>query len=268
MSSDGYLSPDLTSAELAAAIAEPSVDGKMKLYWDVIPPPSQAALLTLSCLPELLDRLTLVRVNVMRSQQLEAAFRAISPLHQIPLIQESDGSILTESRAMMIYFAELAGEQGRELYPAEPRARAACHRWMLFDVTCLYPRLKDYHMPVMEGRAGRMDETALPALHDALGALDKELQRHPYVAGGVLTLADLSLVVTVVQARAVGVELSEHRAVTAWYARLQGQLPGLRQAERGSAEYAATLRQVMNAWCQKSSGKEGGSDCQQVQTQT
>ena len=40
MASDGYPSPQLTSEQLAAAIAEPPAAGEWKLYWDAVPPPS------------------------------------------------------------------------------------------------------------------------------------------------------------------------------------------------------------------------------------
>ena len=265
MASDGYPSPQLTSEQLAAAIAEPPAAGEWKLYWDAVPPPSQAALLTLSCLPELQARVRLVRVNVMRSQQLEPEFRALCPLHEVPVLQEPDGTLLTESRAIMVYLAELGGPAGATLYPASARGRAACHRWMLFDVTCLYPRLKEYHLPVMLGRAGRPNSAALPAVDEALSALNAELQRHSYVTGDALTVADLGLAVTVAQVRAVGVDLSPYTAVAAWYERLRRQLPGLRQAERGSAEYAETLRQIMDDWDRRQSGTErGGGDGHQV----
>ncbi|XP_043212882.1 glutathione S-transferase 1-like [Amphibalanus amphitrite] len=248
MESEQHPSPELTDEQLAAAIAEPPVSGEWKLYWDAVPPPSQAVLLTLSCLPELRRRVRLVRVNVLRSQQLTAAFRALSPLHQVPLLEAAGGSVLTESRAIMAYLAEEAGPAGAALLPDTVRGRAAGLRWTLFDVTCLYPRLKEYHLPVMAGRAGRPPADALPPLAEALAVLDAELQRTPYLAGEAASLADLGLAVTVAQARAVGVPLTHLAAVGSWYERLRLRLPGLQHAERGSAQYAATLQRLMDAW--------------------
>ncbi|XP_037084705.1 glutathione S-transferase 1-like [Pollicipes pollicipes] len=220
------------------ANTDPSNGTKMKLYWDPVPPPCQAVLLTASYL-NMETELQLVRVDVMKNEQMTGSFLGVNPLHQLPVLVEPDGFILTESRAIMTYLAERAGPRGLALYPPEPRARASCHRWLLFDLTCLWQRLKGYHLPVVERRAGRPAAAALPAIHEAL--------------------ADLGLATSVAQARALLVDLRPYAAVRAWYAAVQARAPALAQAEHGSEQYAAILRQLTTDW-ELTQAREGSGE--------
>jgi GST-like protein len=63
---------------------------------------------------------------------------ALNPLGQLPTLLLPDGSVMTESAAMILHLAETAPETG--LAPAVGSAnRAAYLRWLIFIVAAIYP---------------------------------------------------------------------------------------------------------------------------------
>lgn len=65
-------------------------------------------------------------------------FKAISPLSQVPVLRLPDGSVITESAAMMIYLADLVPEAGLAPRPTDPE-RARYLRTILFSAASTYP---------------------------------------------------------------------------------------------------------------------------------
>jgi GST-like protein len=63
--------------------------------------------------------------------------RALNPLGQVPTLVLADGTVVTESAAMVLW---LAG-QHPALAPSDPSARAAFHRWVVFLATNVYAAL-------------------------------------------------------------------------------------------------------------------------------
>lgn len=58
----------------------------------------------------------------------------LNPLGQVPTLVFDDGSVMTESGAMLMHFAERVSG----LLPADPEGRAACWRWMFFIPSNMY----------------------------------------------------------------------------------------------------------------------------------
>jgi GST-like protein len=67
-----------------------------------------------------------------------AALRAVNPLAQLPTVVLPDGSVMTESGAIVMRLAELAPDCGLAPPPAAPE-RAAFLRWLSFFVAAIYP---------------------------------------------------------------------------------------------------------------------------------
>jgi GST-like protein len=67
-----------------------------------------------------------------------AALASVNPLAQIPTLVLADGQVMTESAAMTLYLADLAGVD--RLVPGPGAAeRAAFLRWLIFLVAAVYP---------------------------------------------------------------------------------------------------------------------------------
>ena len=107
----------------------------MQLYenpgWGSAIVEGQLAVLGLPC--------ALVRVgDVYEDAAAREALRAVNPLVQVPVLVLPTGEVLTETAAITLYLAELAGSEA--LVPGVGSAdRAAFLRWLIFIVANIYP---------------------------------------------------------------------------------------------------------------------------------
>ena len=89
----------------------------------------------------------LVEVNLGLDQHYTRAFLAINPRAQVPVLTLPDGTLMTESVAMMMHLADCHPETG--LMPALGESAGACvYRWLLFGAVNLYEtvcRIGDTH---------------------------------------------------------------------------------------------------------------------------
>lgn len=64
--------------------------------------------------------------------------RAANPLGQLPTVVLPDGTVLTESAAIVLHVADIAPHAGLAPAPGEPE-RVAFLRWLIFLVAAVYP---------------------------------------------------------------------------------------------------------------------------------
>ena len=152
---------------------------------------------------------TLHPVNLQKGEQKSAAFLAMNPHGQIPVIVDRDGPggkplTLSQSSAILVYCAEKSGKY----LPRDPAARAATLQAMMSastDVTPVFGALfavmqsKEPHPPTVEMFKGRV--------RGFFKVWDDQLGKRKYCAGDQVTIADFSLY--------------------AGYARVKGALPEL-----------------------------------------
>ena len=89
----------------------------------------------------------LIQVDLDADQQYSAEFLATNPRGQVPVIKLPDGTVMTESVAMMIHLADCHPDAGLMPSPGEAD-RAVAYRWLLFSVVNLYEtgcRIGDTH---------------------------------------------------------------------------------------------------------------------------
>ncbi|MGZ5033152.1 MAG: glutathione S-transferase family protein [Usitatibacter sp.] len=77
-------------------------------------------------------------VDYAAGSPTRARLLEINPLGQVPTLVLPDGSILTESLAMIHYLNDLAPKAGL-IPPASDASRARFHRWSVFMVAAIYP---------------------------------------------------------------------------------------------------------------------------------
>ena len=89
----------------------------------------------------------LVEVNLGSNQHYTPEFLAINPRAQVPVLTLPDGTLMTESVAMMMHLADCHPESG--LMPGLGKTeRAIAYRWLLFGAVNLYEtgcRIGDTH---------------------------------------------------------------------------------------------------------------------------
>jgi glutathione S-transferase len=152
-----------------------------------------------------------------------AAFRALNPLGQIPVLQDGD-AVLADSNAILVYLAKRYAA-GTAWLPEDPVGAARVQRW-----------LSQAAGEIMFGPAtarvqARFYDTGVPpALSQALaarvlGLMDGELAARDWLAADHPTIADVACYSYVAHAPEGGIALDPYPHVRAWIARVQA-LPG------------------------------------------
>ena len=136
----------------------------------------------------------LIPVDRKADANLTEDFRAINPRQQLPALGLPDGSVMTETAAMLLHIADAF--PGAGLAPAPGSfARAQHDRWLTFCHANVYEGILRMYYPAKYVA----DPAAIPAVQTAAVAY---VQRHfqiveaalgagPYLLGARLSMADL-----------------------------------------------------------------------------
>ncbi|KAJ9592353.1 hypothetical protein L9F63_001122, partial [Diploptera punctata] len=163
----------------------------MDFYYLPPSPPCRAVML----LAKLMQiQLNMKVVNIMAGEQLTPDFIKMNPQHTIPTLDDN-GFILWESRAIMGYMVNQYAKDD-VLYPKEPKKRALVDQRLYFDAGTFHARIFDYFYPVAFTGAEPQPEK-LEKINESLNLLNLFLEDNEFVAGNNLTIADISIVVSV-----------------------------------------------------------------------
>jgi len=135
-------------------------------------------------------------IDILAGDQFRPDFLALNPNNKAPVIVDdapADGGaplVMSESGAILWYLAEKTGR----FVPSEPRARAVCHQWLMFQMSGVGPMFgqnahfsfyaKDKHPYSIERYANEVTRL--------LRVLDGRLAEVPYLAGDDYTIADMA----------------------------------------------------------------------------
>ncbi len=154
----------------------------------------------------------------------DAAFRAMSPLGQVPCLQDGDFSLF-ESNAILRYLANSNPAGAARLYPAEPKARAIVDAWLDLQQSAMAGPAAT----VLRGVAGvwpgarETPEIQIAAAHWATvwRSIEQRLARHRFLAGDSLTIADIAFGPSLHHWFALDLpERPDLPQLRAWYSRL------------------------------------------------
>jgi glutathione S-transferase len=147
---------------------------------------------------------------------------AVNEQGEVPVLEHA-GEKLTQSALILDYLADRTGRFG----PRDEHEKREIWRWMLFDnhkFTSYYAALR---FIFCLKQMGESDVTRFlrERARAAYQIVDAHLAKTPFMVGGRLTIADLSLAGYVYMPEDTGLALSEFRHVEAWKARIQ-EVPG------------------------------------------
>ncbi len=149
-------------------------------------------------------------------------YQAMNPNGLVPTLEE-DGFILWESNAILRYLATAHAPES-PLWPREPRARGNVDRWMEWQQTTLNAPAGVIFLGLVRTRPEDRDQAAIErgiaAAGRVWGMLDRQLGRHPHVAGADFTLADIPLGVHVHRWFSFDITRPDLPNLRAWYDRL------------------------------------------------
>lgn len=194
--------------------------GKLKLYGD----PISGNCLKAKWTAEYLDaEIEWIALDILNGDTRTEEFLAVNPFGQIPTAVLSDGRVITQSNAIMVYLAE---EFGGALLPEDAYERAKVFQWLFWE--------QNSHEPYIAGRRFRkaykklsdeeIDSEWLPRGYAALDLIERTLAQSDYLVGGAITLADIAVVAYTRVAHEGGFDLAKYPGVRAWIARVERAL--------------------------------------------
>ncbi|KQU76548.1 glutathione S-transferase [Aminobacter sp. DSM 101952] len=151
-----------------------------------------------------------------------AAYLAKNANGKVPLLELEDGRFLAESNAILLHMAE-----GTRLLPTDAYERALVNQWLFFEQYSHEPYVAVRRtMFLYPERAAQATPERMQALLDggnkALGVMQVQLEKTPFLAGAAISVADIALYAYSHDATVGGYDLDAFPAVKAWLARVAG----------------------------------------------
>lgn len=200
----------------------------MKLH---LTPPSPRAIKVLAVTHHLGIDPEVALVDLLGGENLKPAFAALNPNRKMPVLEDDD-FVLWESNAIMQYLAAKAGDD--RLWPSEPRRQADVSRWQCWELSHWGPAcgtlVFERFVKNLFGQ-GAPDPVEVARgeqeFHRHAEVLNGHLERHDWLVGDDVTLADMSVGAWLVYAEHYPGET--YRRIRAWYERLR-TLPAWQRA--------------------------------------
>jgi glutathione S-transferase len=158
-------------------------------------------------------------------------FLAMNPHGRVPVIQDIDGTTVWESHSILRF---LAARYGQTTFWSEHASRrAVSDSWMDWCQTTLQPAFLTgifwgfYRTPEAQRNAASIDKN-LSLCAEYFQRLDRVLSAQDFIAGHLISLADIALGTHLYRYFALDIPRPEIPHVQAWYERLQ-QRPAFKE---------------------------------------
>jgi len=179
----------------------------------------------------------LIETLQSRGEPASPEFRAINPIGKMPTIVFDDGRMLSESGAILFYFA-----QGTRLLTADPWGQANVLRWMFFEQYSHEPciavnRHWKLHSPAAElARLAERIADNHARGNQALAVMEQRLSGNDWLAGDSYSIADIALYAYTHSAADGGFDLNGYPGIGRWLAGVRDQPGHIDQFDQSSAE--------------------------------
>ena len=163
-----------------------------------------------------------VEKDIQKGETRTPEFLRMNPNGRIPLLQLDDGRYLSESDAILFYFAE-----GTAFLPEDRFMKADVLRWMFFEQYSHEPfvavaRAWVHVFGVTPERAARLQEK-MDGGYAALGVMEDHLASRKWFVGERYTIADIALYAYTHVAHEGGFDLIRFPNVQRWLERVAAQ---------------------------------------------
>lgn len=147
-----------------------------------------------------------------------AAFAALNPLRQIPVLEDGE-LVLADSNAILVYLAKRYGA-GSQWLPEDPVGAAQVQRWL--SIAAGEVKYGPAHARAAIHFGFEVDQPLAHKLSARLLAfMDQHLRERSWLAADHATIADLACYAYVAHAPEGGVDIAPYRAVDAWLKRVE-----------------------------------------------
>ncbi len=161
-------------------------------------------------------------VNIREGAQRTPDFIALNRNAKVPVLVDSDGPVvLTESAAILVYLAEKTGR----LLPASGELRARVFEQLFFHASALSPAFGQagYFQKLAPEPQPHATERFRTEAKRVLRVLDSKLAVDEFVAGSMLSIADIAHFGWLWRREFAGIEFDEAPNVARWFAALEAR---------------------------------------------
>ncbi|MGE4131627.1 MAG: glutathione transferase GstA [Bdellovibrionales bacterium] len=180
----------------------------MKLYYS----PGSSSLASHIVIKEMELPVDLHKVDLKTKKCASGAdYRLINPKGSVPALELSEGELLTESSAILLYLADLKPELHMAPKPST-FDRIRLIEWLSFVSTELHKSFSPLFgaksiVPEEEGQK-QLKAYYIERIATRFGILEERLQSRPFLMGETFSVADPALFTVLRWSRAMGIEIS------------------------------------------------------------
>jgi glutathione S-transferase len=160
-------------------------------------------------------------VDTLKRETRTAEFVALNSAGQVPTVQFDDGRTLAESNAIIRYLA-----RGSDLVPAADFAAAKMDEWLFWEQYSHEPYVAvcRFQMRYLGKLPSELDPDKVRRGYAALARMELHLAATPFLVGGDLSLADVSLLAYTRLAPEGGFDLDAYPAIRRWISACEKRL--------------------------------------------
>ena len=163
-----------------------------------------------------------IHVDILEGGTQTPEFLNKNPNGKIPVVELADGRCLSESNAIINFLAS-----GSALVSSDPYEYAKVQQWQFFEQYSHEPfiavaRFIAKYLGLPDDRRAEY-ESKQEGGHKALRIMEEQLQQTPYLTGGQLSTADISLYAYTHVAEEGGFDLQNYPAVRQWLNLIQSE---------------------------------------------
>jgi glutathione S-transferase len=155
-------------------------------------------------------------LDIFAGDTLTDEFAALNPARETPVLVLDDGTVLTQSNAILWFLAEET-----PFMPAGARERGQVAQWLFFEQERVMSGIGGARFRTLTGRNPELIPARLELGRSALSMLEDRLDGRLYLVGDAFSIADLSNFAYSHVAEDAGFRLAEYPAVTGWLERVR-----------------------------------------------
>lgn len=161
-----------------------------------------------------------VAVSSLDGSTRTPEYLAKNPNGKVPLLELEDGRFIAESNAILLYLAE-----NTRYLPKDAYERALVYQWLFFEQYSHEPyvavrrALMVYPERARDATPERLASTLVGG-EKALGVMEEQLKKTPFLVGDSLTVADIALYAYTHEAHRGGFNMERYPAINAWLTRI------------------------------------------------
>ena len=157
-----------------------------------------------------------IPVDIFAGDTLTDEFAALNPLRETPVLELDDGTVLTQSNAILWFLAE-----GTAFLPQRALERGQVVQWLFFEQERVMSGIGGARFRILTGRNPELVPARRALGTSALAILEERLSGRSYLVGDGCSIADLANFAYAQLAEDAGYELSGYPAVSGWLERVR-----------------------------------------------